>query len=191
VLKKSDSTQIWKKAPAASSTHLNVMGLDAVCDGRRAFINCSHDMLLKGFFQLLPAEKAVVEIQENVPVDERVVAACKQLRMESYEIALDNVTPGDAREKLIPFANYLKIDIRRVVEQRRATLVAKHGANCIMIAHKVETRLQFLAALKDGFTLFQGYFFRHPERMRSPPHPREPSQPAAAAEGHLGAGSGI
>jgi EAL and modified HD-GYP domain-containing signal transduction protein len=91
---------------------LNVMGLDAVCDGRRAFINCSHDMLLKGFFQLLPAEKAVVEIQENVSVDERVVAACKQLRMESYEIALDHVTPGDAREKLIPFANYLKIDVR-------------------------------------------------------------------------------
>jgi c-di-GMP-related signal transduction protein len=146
---------------------LNVMGLDAVCDGRRAFINCSQDMLLKGFFQLLPAEKAVVEIQENVPVDERVVAACEQLRMDSYEIALDNPTPGDAREKLIPFASYLKIDIRRVSEQHCAALVAKHGANCMMIAQNVETRLQFIAALKDGFTLFQGYFFRHPERMRA------------------------
>jgi EAL and modified HD-GYP domain-containing signal transduction protein len=81
---------------------LNVMGLDAVCDGRRAFINCSHDMLLEGFFLLLPAEKAVVEIQEKVPVDEPVVAACQQLRMEGYEIALDNFVPGDAREKLIP-----------------------------------------------------------------------------------------
>jgi c-di-GMP-related signal transduction protein len=146
---------------------LNVMGLDAVCDGRRAFINCSHDMLLEGFFLLLPAEKAVAEIQEKVPVDERVIAACQQLRMEGYEIALDNFGPGDAREKLIPFANYLKIDIRRVVEQHCAGLAAKHGANCIMIAQKVETRLQFIAALKDGFTLFQGYFFRQPERMRS------------------------
>jgi c-di-GMP-related signal transduction protein len=142
---------------------LNVMGLDAVCDGRRAFINCSHDMLLKGFFQLLPAEKAVVEIQENVPVDERVVAACEQLRMDGYEIALDNFTPSDAREKPIPFANYLKIDIRRVLEPHCAALVANHGANCMMIAQKVETRLQFIAALKDGFTLFQGYFFRHPD----------------------------
>ena len=76
---------------------LNVMGLDAVCDGRRAFINCSQDMFLSGFFQLLPAEKAVVEIQENVPVDERVVAACEQLRIDGYEIALDTLrraTPG-------------------------------------------------------------------------------------------------
>lgn len=116
---------------------MNVMGLDAVCDGRRAFINCSQDMLLKGFFQLLPAEKAVAEIQENVPVDERVVAACEQLRMDSYEIALDNFTPGHAREKLIPFASYLKIDIRRLSEQHCAALVAKHGANCMMIAQKV------------------------------------------------------
>jgi EAL and modified HD-GYP domain-containing signal transduction protein len=146
---------------------LNVMGLDAVCDGRRAFINCSHDMLLKGFFLLLPAEKVVVEVQEDVPVDERVIAACQQLRMAGYEIALDNFEPGDAREKLIAFANYLKIDIRRVVEPHCAALVAKHGANCIMIAQKVETRLQFIAAVKDGFTLFQGYFFRHPERMRA------------------------
>jgi c-di-GMP-related signal transduction protein len=143
------------------------MGLDAVCDGRRAFINCSRDMLLEGFFLLLPADKAVVEIQEKVPVDRRMVAACQQLRMEGYEIALDNFAPGDTREKLIPFANYLKIDIRRVIEQHCAALVAKHGSTCILIAQKVETRLQFIAALKDGFTLFQGYFFRQPERMRA------------------------
>jgi EAL and modified HD-GYP domain-containing signal transduction protein len=146
---------------------LNVMGLDAVCDGRRAFINCSHDMLLEGFFLLLPADKAVVEIQENVPVDERVVAACQQLRMEGYEIALDNFAPGDAREKLIPFADYLKIDITGVVPLHSAALVGKYGASCIMIAQKVETRLQFISALKDGLTLFQGYFFRQPERMRA------------------------
>jgi EAL and modified HD-GYP domain-containing signal transduction protein len=36
-----------------------------------------------------------------------------------------------------------------------------------LIANKVETRLEFLTALKDGFTLFQGYFFHHPERMRA------------------------
>jgi EAL and modified HD-GYP domain-containing signal transduction protein len=36
-----------------------------------------------------------------------------------------------------------------------------------MLAQKVETRLQMITAAKDGFTLFQGYFFRHPERMRA------------------------
>jgi hypothetical protein len=36
---------------------LNVMGLDVVCDGRLAFINCTQEMLLKEFLLLLPAEK--------------------------------------------------------------------------------------------------------------------------------------
>jgi EAL and modified HD-GYP domain-containing signal transduction protein len=36
-----------------------------------------------------------------------------------------------------------------------------------MIAQKVETRLQMITAVKDGFTLLQGYFFHRPERMRA------------------------
>jgi c-di-GMP-related signal transduction protein len=145
---------------------LNVMGLDAVCDGRRAFINGSQDMLLEGFFQLLPAEKAVVEIQENVRVDERAVAACEQLRMDSYEIALDNFTPGDAREKLIP--------IRQLFENRHQnslrTALRCPGRETWRKLHldRPEGRdATAVAALKDGFPLFQGYFFRHPERMRA------------------------
>ena len=146
---------------------LNIMGLDVVCDGRRAFINCTHDMLLKEFFLLLPAEKAVVEIQETVPVDDAVTAACQQLQLNGYRIALDNFVLGDPREKLVQYAEYLKIDIRRVSQQDCAAIATKHTAKCTLIAQKVETRLQFLTALKDGFTLFQGYFFHHPERMRA------------------------
>jgi len=146
---------------------LNIMGLDVICDGHRAFINCTYSMLLKEFFLLLPAEKAVVEIQETVPVDEEVVAACQQLRINGYRIALDNFVIGDPREKLVPFADYLKIDIRRVPQEHCAVILSSYGSRCTMIAQKVETRLQFLTALKDGFTLFQGYFFHHPERMRA------------------------
>jgi len=36
-----------------------------------------------------------------------------------------------------------------------------------MLAEKVGTRIQMLDACKDGYTLFQGYFFREPERMRA------------------------
>ena len=146
---------------------LNIMGLDVVCDGRRAFINCTHDMLLKEFFLLLPAEQTVVEIQETVPVDEAVIAACQQLKVEGYHIALDNFALGDAREKLVTHSDYLKIDVRRVPQEHCTAIAAKHGNKCTLIAQKVETRVQFVNALKDGFSPFQGYFFHHPERMRA------------------------
>jgi c-di-GMP-related signal transduction protein len=41
---------------------LNVVNLDAACDGRLAFIHCTRQMLLKEFFLLLPPDKVVVEI---------------------------------------------------------------------------------------------------------------------------------
>lgn len=155
---------------ATSSTidTLNVMGLDTVCDGRLAFINCSYAMLLKEYFLLLPADKVVVEVQETVPADDRAVAACEKLKQQGYRIALDNFLLGDPRSALLPYADFLKVDIRKMAEGEGATLIAAcKGNKCQMLAQKVETRLQFITAERDGFTLFQGYFFRHPERMRA------------------------
>jgi c-di-GMP-related signal transduction protein len=55
---------------AASRSTLDssmLMGLDVLCDGRRAFINCTRDMLLKDYVTLLPSSQTVVEILESVP----------------------------------------------------------------------------------------------------------------------------
>lgn len=67
-----------------------------------AFINCTEQMLLKEFFLFLPPDRTVLELQESVPADEIVCAACLQLKQKNYRIALDNFTPDDAREAVIP-----------------------------------------------------------------------------------------
>lgn len=146
---------------------LNVMGLDVICDGRWAFLQCTRDMLLKELFLLLPAERVVLEIPETMAADDAVVAACQQLKIEGYRMALDNFVLEDSRAALVPSADYLKINIARVPEQHRIQIHAQYGTQCALIANKVETRLEFITAIKDGFTLFQGYFFHHPERMRA------------------------
>lgn len=146
---------------------LNVVGFDAVCDGRIAFINCTSQMLLKEFFLLLPAERVVVEIQENVAPDEEIQAACRRLKQKSYAIALDNFVPDDPRESLVPYADFIKVDIRKYPADQNAALAAKYAKKHQMVAQKVETRLQVVESAKDGYTLFQGYFFRRPERMRA------------------------
>src|ERR1700728_2930787 len=155
---------------ATSSTidSLNVTGLDAVCDGGLAFINCTHQMLLKDYFLLLPPDKIVIEIQETIRADEIVHAACQRLRQKRYSLALDNFVPADPRESLAPYVNFIKVDIRKFSLQQNAALAKKFaGKDCRMLAQKVETRVQMLTAASHGFTLFQGYFFRHPEHMRA------------------------
>src|SRR3984893_1990958 len=72
-----------------------LMGLDLLCDGRRAFINCTRETLLKDYVTLLPAGQVIVEIVESVPADDLVQAACLRLKKAGYTIALDNFAVDD------------------------------------------------------------------------------------------------
>ncbi len=157
-----------EKATSATIDMLNFVGLGILCDGRPAFINCAHHMLLTDYFALLPPYDVVIEIQDSVPAEKEVLLACERLKQSGYRIALDNFHPGDKREALVPYADFIKIDIKAVPPAQSAPLVSRYGSDaCRMLAQKVETRQQFVTSAKDGFTRFQGYFFRHPETLRA------------------------
>ena len=154
-------------ADAASRSTLNtsmLLGLDVLCDGHRAFINCTRDILLKDYITLLPSGQTVVEVLETVPADDLVVASCRRLKEAGYTIALDDFAVDDPREALTDFADIIKVDIRETPPAAAAAMVKRYGPwRCRMLAEKVETREEFVAAKKAGFLYFQGYFFRRPE----------------------------
>ncbi|HUJ95155.1 MAG TPA: HDOD domain-containing protein [Terriglobales bacterium] len=156
-------------AEAASRSTLDssmLMGLDVLCDGRRAFVNCTRDMLLKDYATLLPANLTVVEVLESVPADDLVLAACQRLKEAGYMLALDDFTADDPREPLTEVADIIKVDVRGTSPEQRADLVKRHGPwRCRMLAEKVETREEFEEARRAGFVYFQGYFFRKPETL--------------------------
>jgi c-di-GMP-related signal transduction protein len=158
-------------ADAASRSTLNtsmLLGLDVLCDGRRAFVNCTRDILLKDYITLLPSGQTVVEILETVPADDLVVAACRRLKEAGYVIALDDFAVNDPREVLTDLADIIKVDVRVTSAADAAAMVKRYGPwRCRMLAEKVETRDEFLAAKKAGFLYFQGYFFRRPETLTS------------------------
>ena len=145
-----------------------LMGLDILCDGRRAFVNCTRETLIKGLVTLLPSTMTVVEILESVPTDAEVIAACRSLKEAGYLIALDDYVADDRREPLADLADIIKVEMQLTTEQQRAALVKKFGPwRCRMLAEKVETRADFLRAREQGFVYFQGYFFRRPEILNT------------------------
>ena len=154
---------------AASRSTLDsslLMGLDVLCDGRRAFLNCTRDTLVRGLVRLLPSQTTIVEILETVPVDAEVLEACQGLKEAGYWIALDDYTVGDARAPLTEMADIIKVELKLTTPEQRADLVKRHGPwRCRMLAEKVETREDFTVARKQGFVYFQGYFFRKPEML--------------------------
>src|SRR5205823_4628884 len=64
-----------------------LLGLDVLCGGQRAFINCTREVLLKDYMTLLPPNQAVAEILETVPGDDLVKAACGRLKEAGFMTA--------------------------------------------------------------------------------------------------------
>ena len=145
-----------------------LMGFDVLCDGHKAFINCTRDLLLKDGITLLPAEQTVVEILEQIEPDDLVVAACLRLKSGGYTIALDDFVANDPREALAPLVDILKVDFERTNRAEQIALVKQYApSGRRMLAEKVETQDQFAAAQEMGYVYFQGYFFRRPEVLRA------------------------
>jgi len=144
-----------------------LMGLDILCDGRRAFVNCTRDTLIKGLVTLLPSTMTVVEILETVPADPDVVVACRNLKEAGYMLALDDYVANDPREALAEMADIIKVEMQLTTEEQRLALIQQFGRRCRMLAEKIETQAEFVRARDQGFVYFQGYFFRRPEMMNT------------------------
>jgi len=145
-----------------------LMGLDVLCDGRRAFVNCTRDTLIKGLVTLLPSTITVVEILESVPSDPDVIAACQSLKDAGYLIALDDYVADDPREALAEIADIIKVEMQLTTEEQRLALIKRFGpTRCRLLAEKIETHAEFVRARDQGFVYFQGYFFRRPEMMNT------------------------
>jgi c-di-GMP-related signal transduction protein len=141
-----------------------LFGITTLCHNRRAFVNCTREVLFKDLITLLPPSQAVAEILETVEPEDRVIAACKRLKAAGYMIALDDFAPNDPRAPLCEFADIIKIDVRATRPEERAGMMRRFGnAKCKMLAEKIETPHEFQQARDMGFTYFQGYFFCRPE----------------------------
>lgn len=102
----------------------------------------------------------------NRPTPE-IFKVCTDLRKRGYRIALDDFVYSSHWDALIDIADFIKVDIlassRTTVSQLLERLRGYRGQ---LLAEKVETREQFEQAKRDGFQLFQGYFFCKPALLK-------------------------
>jgi len=115
---------------------------------------------------LLPADKVVLEILEDVSPTDEVVGRCRQLQAMGYQFALDDFVYRAELEPLLDIAGYVKLDVRALslaalTEQMRLL----RGRSLRFIAEKVETRAEFKALRALLINYYQGYYFARPETL--------------------------
>lgn len=144
-----------------------IYGLGKLTAGLPAFVNCTAETLTGDYIQMLPAALTVLEVLEDVKATEKVVKACAMLKRRGYKIALDDFEYRPELDPLIRIADFIKIDFRTTSSAKRRRLMATLGEfKGAYIAEKMETREEYEKACKEGFRLFQGYYFCKPSPVK-------------------------
>jgi len=144
-----------------------LIGFEKITAGRRVFINCPRDFLLRDYISLFPPNSVVVEILENIKPDREVIEACRRLKEAGYTIALDDFVEAPDWAPLVALADIIKVDFRVTGRKEQHAIVSRYaGRHIRMLAEKVETQEEFAAGMQMGYSLFQGYFFCRPEMLR-------------------------
>jgi c-di-GMP-related signal transduction protein len=144
-----------------------LIGFEKITAGRPMFINCPRDFLMRDYISLFPPRSVVVEILESVKPDQEIIDACLRLKQRGFLIALDDFVDAPGWAPLVVLADIIKVDFRATDRKEQGALVSRHsGKKLRMLAEKVETQEEYRAAMKMGYSLFQGYFFCRPEMMR-------------------------
>jgi EAL and modified HD-GYP domain-containing signal transduction protein len=144
------------------------IGLDRLTGGLPVHINFPRELLLGESPLPLQPDRVVIEVLENVPGDQQVIASINALRALGHRIALDDYDPAVTDDSLLDVADIVKIVISQIAHDELAPLVKKLRARGLeLIAEEVETVEQFEQCIELGFNGFQGYFLQHPQTFRA------------------------
>jgi len=144
-----------------------LMGLEHLAAGKLAFINCTQEALERQLVTVLPPQQAVLEILETLAPTPRLFESCQVLKAAGYKLALDDFIWKQEWDRFIPLADYIKVDLSITTAKERAALIHRVRPLPIkLLAERVETQQDLENSRREGFELFQGYYFCRPVLMQ-------------------------
>jgi len=177
-LSSADFTDDLAATAAVIVNTLSQFGLENVLGKHDGFMNVSASLLMSETVELLPPDRIVLEILEDVPITASVIARCQALKDKGFRLALDDFSYRTEYDPILPLIDYIKVDlsISPLDKMLPALAQIRRLSNAMLLAEKVETEAEFEACKEMGFNLFQGYFFAKATLLRGKkPQPHQMS----------------
>ncbi|WP_232514692.1 diguanylate phosphodiesterase [Cellulomonas sp. PSBB021] len=113
--------------------------LESVANGRLLFVRCTRAYLVGDLAVPRRPDRLVLVVPDTVPIDADVLAGVRRLRAEGYRFALPAFVSSAAQRRLLPHADYVKVDVRDLDVEGHpvVTLARSYGAS--LVAEYVET----------------------------------------------------
>jgi EAL and modified HD-GYP domain-containing signal transduction protein len=145
-----------------------IFGLEELSHGLPAFVNCTADSLTEEWVQVLPPRMTVLELPAAAEATPSLQSACRKLKASGFRLALSDYMGRSESQPLVEMADYVKVNIASVGAAERGNLLrGLTDVQVCTVAQNVETQEQYAQACKEGFELFQGYYFCRPEPLKN------------------------
>jgi Predicted signal transduction protein containing EAL and modified HD-GYP domains len=144
----------------------------SILSGKEAFIKVTSDILIfTEFLNLIPKEIFTIMIDYTNLKSKNVQEKVKEYRNDGYRFAIDLDTLENIDiDFLISFSglfNFVFIDVSGISDEKINLIHNLRQLPFTMIANNVDSLYDFNKAKDLGFELFEGEFFKEPEKLES------------------------
>jgi EAL and modified HD-GYP domain-containing signal transduction protein len=144
---------------------MEALGLDDLDSSTLYFITYSNQLLNHAVAMHLPASKFVVMIRLSDKHSAKEMKNFTDLHSLGYSLKFSGVNKNNASSKLLRLAKYCDFDRRENdADFKRRTI--EQYPDVMFIATGVDTQRKFELSKLQGFSLFQGYFFKQPSVVK-------------------------
>lgn len=159
----------------ATSTLINdlhsAFGLNRILGKRTGFIRADYTFIFHDLLALLPQERVVYALIEDISVDEQMIEHLKKLSFQGYRFALNDFAYTEENvvrfTPLFPYMEFIKIDIPRSPRIKRDDVLKLKALGLVVIAAKIESHDIHSECVAKGFDYFQGYFISKPKILEN------------------------
>ncbi|NLK93852.1 MAG: HDOD domain-containing protein [Clostridiales bacterium] len=141
------------------------IGFKELIREKKAFINFTENLIINEYPTILPSEKIVIEVLEDVNASIKTINCLRNLKKKGYILALDDVTYKTEYWTFGPLFDIYKIDFRSTTYKERKDIILGikvFNPNAKFLAEKIETEEEYEEAKGNNYSYFQGYFFSKP-----------------------------
>lgn len=141
---------------ASASVLASIFAAGAPAGDDLVFVNVTRSFLACERALPNPDGRLVLEVVESVAADDGVLAGLPELRAAGYGIALDDYVASADQVAMLPFADYVKVDLRDLDSLPVVTLAGARRYGARLVAEYVADRELVERAVGLGFDLLQG-----------------------------------
>lgn len=139
-------------------------GLEAITNGKPAFVNFPRDMLTDHLMHMVPYKNIVIELFQTIEPNDEHFQLLRQLYHKRFILAMDHFEYAPSWERFMPFIKLAKIDFNNTPLTTITRLLPKFKHYEIrLLADNIVNYEQFEQAKRLGFNFYQGDFLYTPE----------------------------